>query len=363
MITSPIGDNPQKQRTPEAGDLLGQSLNGLDEAYTMTRNEQKEKGAVKLPTLYDALNAAVVPFNQLHALGLPHRLTIMGDWFMEGDYGIVYAQKGVGKTWFSMGLASSLNRGATFGPWDVHGTPGVLYVDGEMPVESIQQRMEGMGADEFLLSLNHEVLHYKSEKTLNLADPAIQKAITQLCLDRGIKVLFLDNLSSLVMGVAEDKADDWEKILGWFLNLRKNGLAVVLVLHAGRSNTNPRGTSRREDHAGWVIKLDRLVNESGEGGEGARFVSRFEKYRNTQIAPPDIEWHFQTDENGKVNIRHKACDPYEAVIDLVRNGLTNATDIAKEMGVSLSTASKLATKAIAERRLVKNGRDYALPNS
>jgi hypothetical protein len=287
----------------------------------------------------------------------------MGDWFSEGDYGIIYAQKGVGKTWFSMGMASSLNRGATFGPWDVHGTPGVLYVDGEMPVESIQQRMEGMGADEFLLSLNHEVLHHKSEKTLNLADPAIQKAITQLCLDRGIKVLFLDNLSSLVMGVAEDKADDWEKILGWFLNLRKNGLAVVLVLHAGRSNTNPRGTSRREDHAGWVIKLDRLSNESGEGGEGARFVSRFEKYRNTQIAPPDIEWHFQTDDNGKVNIRHKACDPYEALIDLVRNGLTNATDIAKEMGVSLSTASKLATKAIAERRLVKKGRDYALPNS
>ena len=358
MITSPIGDEPQKQRTPEVGGLPGQSSNELELSYSQEASEQQENTP---KTIYDALNAAVIPFNQLHTLGLPPRLPIMGDWFKEGDYGIVYAQKGVGKTWFSMGMASSLNRGVAFGPWEVHGTPGVLYIDGEMPAESIQQRMEGMGADQFLLSLNHEVLHHKGEKTLNLADPATQKAITRLCLDRGIKVLFLDNLSCLVMGVAEDKADDWEKILGWFLNLRKNGIAVILVLHAGKNNTSSRGTSRREDHAGWVIKLDKVANEAGDGGDGARFVSRFEKNRNSQTDPLDIEWHFKTDEAGKVIVGHKACDPYETLIDWVRNGLTSATDIAREMGVAPGTVSKMATKAIAEGRLKKNNRDYAAP--
>lgn len=356
MITSPIGDDPQKQRTPEAGGLPRQSLNELEAGYRQTELEQQEKGNNTPRTLYDALSAAVIPFNQLHTLGLPPRLPIIGDWFKEGDYGIVYAQKGVGKTWFSMGMASSLNRGVAFGPWEVHGTPGVLYIDGEMPAESIQQRMEGMGADQFLLSLNHEVLHHKSEKTLNLAEPSIQRTITQLCLNKRIKVLFLDNLSSLVMGVAEDKADDWEKILGWFLGLRKNGIAVVLVLHAGRSNQNPRGTSRREDHAGWVIKLDKVTNEAGDG---ASFVSRFEKNRNAQTDPLDIEWRFQTNETGVVNISHRVCDPYEALIDWVKNGLTSATDIAREMGVAPGTISKLATKAIAEGRLKKEGRDYA----
>jgi len=62
-----------------------------------------------------------------------------------------------------------------------------------------------------------------------------------------------------------------------------------------------------------------------------------------------------------VSIHYRLCDPYEALIEWVRNGLTTATDIAREMGVAPGTISKLATKAIAERRLVKKGREYALP--
>jgi hypothetical protein len=40
--------------------------------------------------------------------------------------------------------------------------------------------------------------------------------------------------------------------------------------------------------------------------------------------------------------------------------LTSATDIAKEMGVAVGTISKLATKAISEGRLKKDGRGYTL---
>jgi putative DNA primase/helicase len=359
MITPSPLEYPEKEKAPASTEASSE-LNGTPAEYTMPRNEQTEKRDTNSP-FYNALNTAVVPFNELNSQGIPKRLPIMGDWFMEGDYGIIFAQRGVGKTWFSMGMASALNRKGTFGPWPVHDTPGVLYVDGEMPAESIHQRMEGMGADEYLLSLNHEVLHHKSDKMLNLAEPQTQKTLTQICLDRGIKVLFLDNLSSLVMGVAEDKADEWEKILQWFLILRKQGIAVVLVLHAGRSNQNPRGTSRREDATSWVIKLDRITDDAGEVVSGARFVSQFEKNRHAQTDPPDIQWHFQTDESGKVNISHKICDPYEALIAWVKNGLTTPTDIAREMGVAVGTISKLATKAIAEGRLKKNGREYELP--
>jgi len=281
MITSPPSEYPENEEAPTMTGVFSEP-NGLRDVYTMPREEQMEKGADISSTLYDALNAAVVPFNLLNAQGIPPKLPIMGDWFKGGDYGIIYAQRGVGKTWFSMGVASAINRKQPFGPWEVHDTPGVLYVDGEMPAESIHQRMVGMGADGLLLSLNHEVLHHKSDRMLNLADTETQKVLAQICLDRGIKALFLDNLSSLVMGVGEDKSDEWEKIHGWFLRLRKLGIAVVLVLHAGRSNQNPRGTSRREDGTEWVIKLDKVANDGGEEVEGARFVSRFEKNRNSQ---------------------------------------------------------------------------------
>jgi putative DNA primase/helicase len=361
MITSPIGDDPHKQRTPEAGDLPGQSLNELKSDYTESKQDQQGKGKILTQSLYEVMLNSIVPFTTLGKQGVPKRLPIMGDWFNEADYGIIYAQRGVGKTWFSMGMAAAINKGESFGPWQVHDTPGVLYVDGEMPAHSLHKRMEGMGSDDLLLCLNHEVLHHKGEKILNLGVREMQDAVTRACLAKAVKVVFLDNLSSLVMGVAEDKADDWETMLQWFLNLRRHGIAVVLVLHAGRSNQNPRGTSRREDHTSWVIKLDSEDHDAGDEGSGARFVSRFEKNRNSQTEPPAIQWHFRTDEESKVSIKHSACDPLEAVIGWVRNGLTGANQIAETMGISPASVSKIATKAISMGRLKKDKREYALP--
>jgi predicted transcriptional regulator len=51
----------------------------------------------------------------------------------------------------------------------------------------------------------------------------------------------------------------------------------------------------------------------------------------------------------------------DLVIDWVRNGLTSASDIASEIGLSKGAVSKLAQRAINDRLLVKKGREYALP--
>ena len=41
---------------------------------------------------------------------------------------------------------------------------------------------------------------------------------------------------------------------------------------------NMRGTSRREDAAFWVLRLDAMPDHTKEG-DGARFISRFTKSR------------------------------------------------------------------------------------
>ena len=63
----------------------------------------------------------------------------------------------------------------------------------------------------------------------------------------------------------------------WLLTLRRQGLAVLLVHHAG-VNGRQRGTSRREDALDTVIALRRPEDYSPE--EGARFEIHFEKLRN-----------------------------------------------------------------------------------
>ena len=108
----------------------------------------EEAEGLKPDGLFEAFSAGAIPFTKLKGVGIPPRRKIVGDWFCEADLSFVYAPRGLGKTWFSLGLASAIVGKATFGPWPVHDHAPVLYVDGEMPLESLEQRITGMGADD-----------------------------------------------------------------------------------------------------------------------------------------------------------------------------------------------------------------------
>jgi hypothetical protein len=308
--------------------------------------------------LFEAFSTGSIPFTQLKSIGIPPRRKIVGDWFCEADLSFVYAPRGLGKTWFSLGLAAAIVGKATFGPWPVHDHAPVLYVDGEMPLESLEQRIAGMGADDDLSVLSHEGLFHKTGKVLNLTDPEAQDAITRLCHRDGIKVLILDNISCLFNGMKENGADEWEMVLPWLLTLRRHRIAIVIVAHAGR-NGQMRGTSRREDAAFSVLKLEE-AQDAGTLKEGARFILRFTKDRNSKSEQPAMEWTFTTGDDGKVSISTKEADGLAVMIEWVRDGLTGAREIAAEMGMSPGAVSKMAKRAIEAGRLRKEGRGYAL---
>jgi hypothetical protein len=310
-------------------------------------------------SLLEALLKGAVPFPKLKEVGIPPRRPIIGDWFCESDLGFVYAPRGLGKTWFALGLGAAIACRSEFGPWKVHGNAPVLYMDGEMPCQSLQERLEGLGGDDDLIVLNHESLFHLTGRVLNLTDRKVQQAITRLCLEKGIKVLILDNLSCLFSGMKENDADSWETVLPWLLELRRNRIAVVIVAHSGR-NGNMRGTSRREDSAFSVIRLDEVADKGAILKDGARFISRFTKDRNSQSEQPAYEWKFQTGQDGKTIITTKEADGMAVLVEWVRDGLTTPTDIGKEMGLSTGQVSKMAKRAMDAGLLKKDGRGYAI---
>jgi hypothetical protein len=317
----------------------------------------EEAEGLKPDGLFEAFTAGAIPFTKLKDVGIPPRRKIVGDWFCEADLSFVFAPRGLGKTWFSLGLACAIVGKPTFGPWPVHDHAPVLYVDGEMPLESLEQRIAGMGADDDLSVLSHEGLFHRTGKVLNLTDREAQDAITRLCLRDGVKVLFLDNISCLFNGLKENGADEWEMVLPWLLTLRRHRIAVVIVAHAGR-NGQMRGTSRREDAAFSVLKLEEA--NDGTLKDGACFILRFTKDRNSRSEQPATEWRFATGDDGKVMISTKEADGLAVLVEWVRDGLTGAREIAVEMGLSPGAVSKLAKRAIDAGRLKKDGRGYAL---
>jgi AAA domain len=303
-----------------------------------------------------SLVKSIRPCTELSSLNIPSRGKLLDDWFTEGDLGFIFAPRGLGKTWVALGIGAAIASGGTCGPWRARGQHRVLYIDGEMPCESIDRRIKGMGGIDNLRVLNHEVLFHLTGKVLNLGDLIMQEVLTELLLAMPIKVLILDNLSCLFTGVSENDADAWELVLQWLLTLRRHRIAVIIVHHSGRNTENMRGTSRREDVAFWVIRLDGIHREEREG---ATFISRFTKDRNSYREQAAIEWKF-TNVNGSVEVATQPASSLDVFRQWIEDGLTSAEDIAREMNVTKGTASKLARKAMEQGWLTKNGRDYAL---
>jgi hypothetical protein len=309
----------------------------------------------------DALNAAVVTSSELHDLELIPRKKLLGDWFCEGDLGFIFAFRGVGKTWLALAIAHALSTGGKLGEWTAHASVKVLYIDGEMPPDLMRSRSEGLDAtNDNRQFLNHEILFDRTGKVLNITNREIQGAITELCLTTGVKVLILDNLSTLASGMRENEADSWELVNNWLLDLRRRKIAVVIVHHAGRSG-EMRGTSKREDNVFWIIALDDAKKDADDK-RGARFISRFTKpSRNTQEEIPAYEWHFVTDgATGIVSIGCKLAQTMDVFLGLIEDGVTECGQIAQEMKTSPATISRLAKRAIDAGKIIKKSREYFL---
>jgi hypothetical protein len=337
----------------KSGDIdLAKAKARLDEVIESTQAQKSWRGA---------LNESVVTSNELHHLQLMPRRKLLGDWFCEGDLGFIFAFRGVGKTWLALAIAQALSTGGKLGDWPAHAPAKVLYIDGEMPPDLMRSRCKGLdGSNDNLQFLNHEILFERSGKVLNITNREIQEAITEKCVASGVKVLFLDNLSTLASGMRENEADSWELVNSWLLDLRRRKIAVVIVHHAGRSG-EMRGTSKREDNVFWIIALDD-AKKNADDKRGARFISRFTKpSRNTQEDVSTYEWHFVTDEaTGTLSIGCKLAQTMDVFLGLIEDGVTECGQIAQEMKTSPATVSRLAKRAIDAGKIIKKSREYFL---
>ncbi len=161
--------------------------------------------------------------------------------------------------------------------WTVPRARNVLYIDGEMPLAELQLRLAAIKACIGVAIPNDGFRILAADNTeagINLSSNEGQKALEPHL--AGIDLLILDNLSTLLASGSEAASDGWLPLQNWLLRLRRKGIAVLLIHHAG-VNGRQRGTSRREDALDTVIALRRPVDYSPK--EGARFEVHLEKAR------------------------------------------------------------------------------------
>jgi putative DNA primase/helicase len=257
------GDVPLLHDLPAVDDAppiarLGQGVDGLDEDF-----------AERLRPL---------DLEDLFALDLKPRGMVLDPIIPEKGLVMLYGARGAGKTYVALGIAHAVATGSAFLKWRAQAPRRVLLIDGEMPTSDLRERLRQVAAAAERPAARgmFEVLSADRVKRGigNLGSSVVQAELDPW-LD-GVELLILDNLSSLTAGLRENDSDAWSPIQEWLLRLRRRGISVLIVHHAGKRGEQ-RGTSRREDVLDTSLSLRRPSDYTP--AQGARFEVHIEKAR------------------------------------------------------------------------------------
>ena len=276
---------------------------------------------------------------------LPERDYLLHPVIPEQGIVMLVAKRGIGKTFTALHMSLSVAGGLSLFNWHAPKARRVLYVDGEMPAISMQERLAalatGMAAPPHAMQ-NFSIItpDIQSRPMPDLATTHGQQALEPFL--AGVDLLVLDNLATLCRTGKENESQSWTPMQTWLLDLRRRGMAVLLVHHAGKSG-DQRGTSAREDIMDTVISLRRPTTYSV--AEGARFEVHLTKARGIvgEDAMP-FEVHLRSEGNQLIwDVNELVNVQAEQLKQLLAEGFS-IRDCADEMGVSKSVVHRLKKK-------------------
>lgn len=333
---------------PSAGSEIAKAPAWLERVFSLRRQEP-----ASIPQEGPSAGLAVVTAAELLNLPLPERSVVLSPWLRAKDLAMVYAWRGVGKTHFALGAAWAVATGGRFLRWAAEKPRRVLYIDGEMPTEALQERLRHLAVAQPGPSPNPPLVFLardlQTEVLPSLDTPDGQQAVEPFL--AGTELVVLDNLSSLA-NPAENDAEAWQPMQAWILELRRRGLAVLLVHHAGKLG-DQRGNSKREDILDVSIRLARPADY--QASEGARFEVHFEKSRGLWgNAVEPFEARLESDDLGRIawTLADLETSTSQRVVAAYQQGFQSVRAIAHELGdVSRSAVQRHLAQAKADGKL------------
>ena len=307
---------------------------------TPTQSEQTAQPRLHCVTAHDFLNMNFPPREMLLSPILPRQGLCM-----------LHAMRGIGKTFVSLSVAYAVaSGGKVFGRWAALQPARVLFIDGEMPAITLQERLASLIAGSDLEPPRSDHLRILTPDMQggpmpNLATLEGQEAVEAFL--EGVDLVVVDNLATLARHGRSNDEESWIPVQGWLLGLRKRGISVLMVHHQGKGG-DQRGTSAKEDILDTVIRLDRPKDYHAE--QGARFEVHLTKARG--ICGDDAKsFEAQLLADGQ-RLIWTSRDIEDVELEQVRQFLAEGysqRDIAKELDISLGKVQRLKKKLDASK--------------
>ncbi|MBV5346163.1 MAG: AAA family ATPase, partial [Rhodoferax sp.] len=206
-----------------------------------------------VPTVFDVKEASfqpsekmeLTPVNELVTWSVPVRKKHWADLIKSNQTGMIFGERGRGKTWFAMGLALSMSCRVEFLGHKPSKARRVNYLDGEMDLVTFQQRML-----QICKSLGVEPPTNDLLPSINTLDG--QKIIDEM-IGTEWDILFVDNYSAWSSD-GRETAEAWAPFMRWMLRHKRAGRTVIVIHHSGKAGKQ-RGSSKHEDALDWSINL------------------------------------------------------------------------------------------------------------
>ena len=296
----------------------------------------------------------VLPLEKRLQYNFPKRNLILSPWLTESSLNMIYSWRGVGKTHVALGIAYAVASGGGFLNWKADQSQAVLYIDGEMPGDILNERLEKIKISNQDICPPNSLWIFGCDPYMkempDLATEQGQKIVDKYILPQ-TKLIIIDNLSCLVRsGGKENEAESWKEVSGWALQKRAQGKSIIFIHHSGKDGSQ-RGTSKREDILDVVITLKKPHDY--EPSQGARFEVHFEKARHLHgdCVKPFIVTLEQQEDNYKWNTVTLNESNKQKIITCYLEGMRR-NEIAKDLGISRQAVHK-HLKKMKEEKLIE----------
>ena len=275
------------------------------------------------------------------ALEFPQRSLILSPWLPRAALAMIHAPRGEGKTWFALAIGKAIANGENLLGWSCLNSAKVLYVDGELPGQFLQDRLKKFPASPsgMFHLLCRDTYLLNKQAMPDLGEPKGRQELDRVIAECEPSVVIFDSISTLVRTGQENEAESWAPVQDWLLEHRWQGRTIILVHHEGKSG-KPRGSSKREDVLDTMIGLKRRAEDSSD--KDSVFELTFTKARDFYGADAASMLIKLSITDGGVNWRH------ELVRDAQRDKVRELKDagfkqkqIAKELGITPGRVSQI----------------------
>src|SRR5689334_12597156 len=180
---------------------------------------------------------------------------LLGAPFSTTSRGMISAETGKGKTMLCIGIAYAIHLGCGFLHWKARRPARVLYIDGEMPIDLMLERIR-LGAEWFGVEMPTDGVFFMSRE--DFPDmPPLDSDEWEAWIGPHLDAfrpdfLILDNLMSLTVGNLKE-TDSWQKVKPWIGSLAQRRVGILLVHHLGHDKSKSYGDSTKEWALDYVI--------------------------------------------------------------------------------------------------------------